>query len=141
MIFSVRNKKLLWIILIWFALLQMLSPLIHAHVEIDVPNQGQSQGHGPHVHMDEVTAILEAAALNTAPAFKDFSASVHTIGVDKARVKKVELLPAPLFTLLFAIFSLMLVTRLIKVKPKFRFLFPLPFYLKSQSRPRAPPYF
>ncbi len=132
--FLVRNKKLLWIIVIWFALLQMLSPLIHAHVEVDAPNQG----HGLHVHMDEFTSILDA---NSAPAFKEFSVGLHTIGVDKALVKKAELLQAPLSTLLFAIFSLMLVTRLIKVKPKFRFLFPLPFYLKSQSRPRAPPYF
>lgn len=132
--FLLRNKKLLWIILIWFALLQMLSPLIHAHVEVDAPNQG----HGLHVHMDEFTSILDA---NSAPAFKEFSASLHIIGVDKALVKKAELLQSPLFTVLFAIFSLMLIARLIKIKSKFRFLLLLSFYLKSQSRPRAPPYF
>ncbi len=136
--FVVLNKKLLWIIVIWFAILQMLSPLIHAHMEVDAP----SQGHGLHVHLDEDASLLDASSgLNKTPAFKEFSTSMHTIGVDKALVKKLELLQTPLFAVLFAIFSMLLIAQLVKVKPKFRFLLPHLFFLKFQSRPRAPPLF
>ncbi|MEY3884306.1 MAG: hypothetical protein RIS87_81 [Pseudomonadota bacterium] len=135
--FVVLNKKLLWIIVIWFAILQMLSPLIHAHMEVDAP----SQGHGLHVHLDEDTSLLQTSGLIKTPAFKEFSTSMHTIGVDKALVKKLELLQTPVFAVLFAIFSMLLIAQLVRIKPKFRFLLPHPFFLKSQSRPRAPPFF
>ncbi len=76
------NKKLLWTIVIWFAVLQMLSPLIHAHVEIDAP----SQGHGVHMHIDEMASILDLQSQSKAPAFQGIN--LHTIGIDKALVKK-----------------------------------------------------
>lgn len=129
------NKKLLWTIVIWFAVLQMLSPLIHAHVEIDAP----SQGHGVHMHIDEMASILDSQSQSKAPAFQ--SINLHTIGVDKALVKKIKLLPTPLFTVLFVIFLLVITTQKPKFKPEFRFLLPFSFYFKHQSRPRAPPLF
>jgi len=133
----VLNKKWLWIIVIWFAVLQMLSPLIHAHMEVDAPSQGQ----GLHVHLDDDTSLLQTSGLIKTPAFKEFSTSMHTIGVDKALVKKLELLQTPVFAVLFAIFSMLLIAQLVRIKPKFRFLLPHPFFLKCQSRPRAPPFF
>ncbi len=135
--FLARNKKLLWMIVIWFAVLQMLSPLIHAHVEVDVP----SQGHGLHLHMDEMVPLLDSSEQGEGSALKPVSASLHTIGIDKAHVKKVESLSAPLFIVLFVICLLVIVTQLSKLKPRFRCLLPLPFYLRPQSSPRAPPLF
>lgn len=134
--FLALNKKLLWAIVVWFAILQMLSPLIHAHMEVDAP----AQGHGLHMHLDEELSPLGQHGLAKVPAFKDFSATVHTIGVDKALVKKAELLQAPLFNVLFAIFALKIIAQQVKVKPKFRNLLSPTVFLKSQSRPRAPPY-
>ncbi|MGZ8982816.1 MAG: hypothetical protein ACXW11_02540 [Methylotenera sp.] len=128
--FSVLNKKLSWTILIWFAVLQMLSPLIHAHVETDA----SEQGHGLHMHVQELVQGHEKI-----PAFKNVTASLHTVGVDKALVKVSDLLPAPLFAVLFVLCSLAAVRQ--SYKPRFNFLTPLLFYLRPQSRPRAPPLF
>lgn len=135
--FLVLNKKLLWTIVIWFAVLQMLSPLIHAHVEVNAP----SQGHGLHLHMDEMASLLASQGQDKTPAFKDIAASLHTIGVDKAIVKKIETLPAPLFVILFVICLLVIAAQLAKLKSGFRFSLPLSYYLWPQSRPRAPPLF
>lgn len=135
--FLVLNKKLLWTIVIWFAVLQMLSPLIHAHVEVDAP----SQGHGLHLHMDEMASLSASQGQDKTPAFNDIAASLHTIGVDKALVKKIESLPAPLFIVLFVICLLVAAAQLAKLKPRFRFSLPLSYYLRPQSRPRAPPLF
>jgi hypothetical protein len=135
--FLVLNKKLLWTIVIWFAVLQMLSPLIHAHVEVDAP----SQGHGLHLHMDGMASLLDSQGQDKTPAFNDIAASLHTIGVDKALVKKIESLPAPLFIVLFVICLLVIAAQLAKLKPGFRFSLPLSYYLRPQSRPRAPPLF
>lgn len=128
--FSVLNKKLSWTIVIWFAILQMLSPLIHAHVEIDV----SGQSHGLHMHVQELVQGHDKI-----PAFKNVTASLHTVGVDKALVKGLDVLPAPLFAVLFVLCSLAAVRQ--SYKPGFNFLTPRPFYLRPQSRPRAPPLF
>jgi len=63
---------------IWFAVLQMLSPLIHAHVEADA----SVQGHGLHMHVQELVQGDEKI-----PASKYVTASLHTVGVDKALLK------------------------------------------------------
>jgi len=128
--FSVLNKKLSWTIVIWFAVLQMLSPLIHAHVEADA----SVQGHGLHMHVQELVQGDEKI-----PASKYVTASLHTVGVDKALVKVSDLLPAPLFAVLFVLCLLAAVRQ--SYNPRFNFLTPLPFYLRPQSRPRAPPLF
>ena len=139
--FLTLNKNLLWTIVIWFAVLQMLSPLIHAHVEIDAP----SQGHGMHVHLDEMASALASQVSDKVPTFQDISANLHTIGINKALLKKNELLPVPMLMVLFVIFSLVITAQLSKIKPtlkpKFRFLLPHTIYLKHQMRPGAPPLF
>ena len=131
------NKKLLWTIVIWFAVLQMLSPLIHAHVVVDVP----SQGHGLHLHMDEMVPLLDPSGQGEGSALKPVSASLQTIGIDKSHVKKVESWLVPLFIVLFVIYLLVIVAQLSKLKPRFSLLLPLPFYLRPQSSPRVPPLF
>jgi hypothetical protein len=126
--FIALHKKLIWMIVIWFAILQTVSPFIHAHLEADSP----SQGYGLHLH-DE--GLLQMAGnehvLSAHPA--------HAVGINAAVVEDIEPLPSPLFTLLFVL-SLVVFTisqagiSLIK-RP-----FPQP-HLRSISRPRAPPQF
>jgi len=126
--FSVLNKKILWAIVIWFAILQMISPLIHAHVEADTP----AQGHGLHVHAEDLFQAQDKIS-----HVYSIVNSMHTVGVEKALVKTLDLLPLPLFALLFIICALTVISRL----PLCHFTSspPLPFYLRPQLSPRAPP--
>jgi hypothetical protein len=128
--FSVLNKKILWTIVVWFAILQMLSPLIHAHVEADQPEQG----HGLHLHAQDLFQ-----AQDQIPHVYSIANNIHTVGVDKALVKGLDLLPLPLFALLFIISSLAVISQF----PRGQFSHSpfLPFYLRPQLSPRAPPLF
>lgn len=128
--FSTFNNKLTWTIVIWFAVLQMLSPLIHAHIAGDTP----AQGHGLHLHMQE----LEQAQ-DKVPTLKNTTGDLHTISVDKALVKDKYLFVSPLLVVLFVLCALLIVKQ--SSKPGFCFLSPPPFYFRRQSRPRAPPSF
>lgn len=114
--------------MIWFAILQTVSPFIHAHLEADSP----AQGYGLHLHDEGLLQMSgDEHVLSAHPA--------HTVGVNAAVVEDIAPLPLPLFTLLFVI-SLAVITisqtgiNLIK-HPS-----PQP-YLRSISRPRAPPLF
>jgi hypothetical protein len=80
--FLVPNKKILWTIVIWFAFLQMISPLIHAHFETDSPQQGQ----GLHMAADD-----SLQAIDKTPVFKNVSNGSHTIGVNKALLERFDL--------------------------------------------------
>lgn len=122
------HKKLLWMIVVWFAMLQTVAPFIHAHMEADSP----AQGHGLHVH---------------APAFiEDFSEQhqhvmtelpAQTVGVNAAVVEDADPLPSPLFILLF-ILSLPLIAIRQATICCIQFSFSQ-LLLRSISRPRAPP--
>ncbi len=124
-------KKFLWVIVFWFALLQTVAPFIHAHIETDSP----AQRHGLHVHDQDLLQVSDAQH-----AFKSISAPpVHTIGLHEAVVKNLDVLPLPIFALLFFISFLVLITRLASLN---LVKHPLPqLYLRSLSRPRAPPLF
>jgi len=129
--FIAMRKRLLWMVVIWFAMLQTVLPFIHAHLEADPSSQGQ----GLHVHaqgMSQVSGAEHALKTISAPP-------VHTIGVNEAVVKSVDPLPLPLFTLLFVI-SLAVITLSLASINLTRHPFPL-LYLRSLSRPRAPPLF
>ena len=128
--FSVLNKKILWTIVIWFAILQMLSPLIHAHVEADQPEQG----YGLHVHAQDLFQTQD-----NIPHVYTIANNIHTVGVDKALVQSLDLLPLPLFVLLFTLATLSIVLPESRCQSaSFR---RLPFYLRPQLSPRAPPLF
>ncbi len=130
MVFAL-HKKLLLVMVLWFAMLQTVAPFIHAHIETDSP----TQGHGLHVHDQDFVQI--AGGIHT---FKTLNAHpVHTIGVNDAVVKNADLLPLPLFALLFVIFLPAAVARLAE-----NHSIPFPFsklHLRSLFRPRAPPLF
>lgn len=126
----VFNKKLLWTIVIWFAMLQAISPFIHAHVEAD----SFVQGHGLHMHIQNLMQIQDDEHI-----LKSVSAPVHTIGINNALVKSAESLSFPLFVVLFTISLLAVTIRLVRTN-----LIARPFlslHLRSLSRPRAPPLF
>jgi hypothetical protein len=128
--FSVPNKKTLWTIVIWFAFLQMISPLIHAHFETDSPQQGQ----GVHMAADD---LLQA--IDRTPVLKNVSNGSHTIGVNKALLERFDLIPLPLLGILFVL--AMLVAKSLSTLFAARFLSSLPIHLRPQSSPRAPPLF
>ena len=116
--------------MIWFAALQAVSPFIHGHLGAD----SSAQGHGLHMHLQESAPVYDAVH-----TLKSADAPVHIIGVDKALVKVSDLLPAPLFAVLFVLF---LAAALSKFQlPSFSPVLRRPLYLRTQSRPRAPPFF
>jgi hypothetical protein len=126
--FITLHKKLLWIIVIWFAVLQTVSPFIHAHLEADSP----TQGHGLHLHDQGLLQMSgDVHVLSAHPA--------HTVGVNAAVEEDIDPLPLPLLTLLFII-SLAVITI---SRAGIHFIkHPFPkLYLRSSSRPRAPPLF
>ncbi len=126
--FLALNKKIMWLLVIWFAVLQAISPFIHGHLGGDSP----AQGHGLHIHMQ---AFVQQGDAQHALHSSDL---VHTIGVDEALNKHIDLLPSPLFTVLFALFLFAATTGLFS--SVFSLHFRCPQYLRMQSRPRAPPF-
>jgi len=128
--FSVLNKRFLWVIVIWFAVLQTISPFIHAHIETD----SSTQGHGLHLHVQNLMQVQDSEH-----TLKNVSHPIHTIGVNKAFVRNVEPLPLPLFAVLFVMGLFVITIQLGKTNLITRPLSPL--HLRLLSRPRAPPLF
>ena len=125
--FLALNKKIMWLVVVWFAVLQAVSPFIHGHMGGDTP----AQGHGLHIH------VQEFAQVNNNVHVIQSAANLHTVGIDDALVKSVDILPSPLFTLLFVLFLLQLLTKFsISSSSSFS---ALPLSLRPQSGPRAPP--
>lgn len=128
--FNLLRKSVPWMIVLWFAVLQTMSPFIHAHLGPESP----AQGHGLHMHELGLMQLPD-----TEHTLKNIAEPMHTIGVNKALVKNVDALPLPLFAVLFII-SLSVIT----VRPFHVNLIThsrLPLYLRPLSRPRAPPLF
>jgi hypothetical protein len=126
--FIALHKKLLWVIVIWFAILQTVSPFIHAHLEADSP----AQGYGLHLHDEGLLQMSGNEHVLTAHP-------THAVGINVAVVEDVDPLPSPLFSLLFVI-SLFVFTISLAGINLIKHPFPQP-YLRSISRPRAPPLF
>lgn len=132
--FLALNKKTLWLVVIWFAVLQAVSPFIHGHLEADSP----AQGHGLHIHMQEFTQA-NVLSHDKMHMLQSVNAHMHTVGVDNALVKSPNLLPAPLFAVIFVLFLFAVATKFISTNIIARL--PHPFlYLRPQSKPRAPPF-
>ncbi len=125
------NKKLLMVIVVWFAVLQAFTPFIHAHVQEDAP----VYGHGLHMHE---AGLFQS--LDTVHTFKNVN-DVQVIGVDKAltKTKNLEALPVPLFLMLFIIPLLAISIR--RYKYAFTAHISIPPFLQSVAGPRAPPLF
>ncbi|MDO9152024.1 MAG: hypothetical protein Q7U33_11660 [Methylotenera sp.] len=123
------NKKLLWIVVVWFAILQAFTPFIHAHVQADT----YADGHGLHMHDAGLFEFQD-----NVHTLKNIS-DIETIGVNKALVKNMEALPVPLFLMLFIIPLLILSVRRYRYERTAHVSIPL--FLKSLAGPRAPPLF
>ncbi|MDO9365241.1 MAG: hypothetical protein Q7T58_02705 [Methylotenera sp.] len=131
--FLAPNKKSLWFIVIWFAVLQTFSPFIHGHFEADTP----AQGVGLHIHM-QAFAQTNTQANDNVHALQNVRDTIHTVGIDKARINSVDLLPPPVFAVLLVLFLFVLATKFISIS-----VARLPYlslYLRPQSKPRAPPF-
>lgn len=127
---SAFNKRFLWLLVIWFALMQTISPFVHGHVELDTP----AQGHGLHMHIEGLMQLQDSVH-----KLKNISAHTHTVSLNKALVKNVELLPLPLFAVLFVLCFLVLISKY--SYHSYVFNLRLISSLRSTSRPRAPPAF
>ena len=128
---SYRTKSISWMIVIWFALLQAISPFIHGHIEADHP----SKGVGLHLPVDE----LDVAAMDSVPTLKNAVDPMHVVVVDKAIVKNTKWLDLPLLCLFALVvwgFYKPVLGWLVRTCSVFHLLF-----LRSSARPRAPPGF
>lgn len=131
--FLALNKKSLWLIVIWFAVLQTFSPFIHGHFEADTP----AQGVGLHIHM-QAFVQTNTLANDNVHALQNVSNAIQTVGVDKVRIKSIDLLTPPLFAVLLVLFLFVLVAKFISTSaPRAT---SLPLHLRPQSKPRAPPF-
>ncbi|MDO9050720.1 MAG: hypothetical protein Q8N02_08410 [Methylotenera sp.] len=131
--FLALNKKSLWTIVIWFAVLQTFSPFIHGHFEADSP----AQGVGLHIHMPAFEQTITLAS-DKVHVLQNASNTIHTVGIDKALIKSVDLLPPPVFSVLLVLFLFVLATKFISISVAR--LPSLSLYLRPQSKPRAPPF-
>ncbi len=127
---SAFNKKLLWLLVLWFALMQAISPFVHGHFEIDTP----AQGYGLHMHIEGLVQPLDFVH-----TLKNVSGHIHTVSLDKALIKKVDLLPLPLFLVLFVFCLLLLIYRF--SYSSYVLNLRLISSLRSLCQPRAPPTF
>ena len=125
------NRKLVWMIVLWFAILQAFAPFIHAHVQADTP----AYGHGLHIH--ETGLLQSLDAVHTLKNVND----VQVIGVDKAlaKTKSLETLPLPLLLIFFIIPLLVISVR--RYPYAFAAHVTVPPFIQSVAGPRAPPLF
>jgi len=127
---SRRNKLFMWTIVVWFALLQAISPFLHAHLDGSI----QAQGSGLHLHAEDTNIAPD----DLIPTFRNATDAMHIVVVDKAVVKDIEGLLPILLAVLF-VFAAMLNRPNIWQHVSHHNLRPI--YLRPQSRPRAPPGF
>lgn len=118
-----------WVIIFWFALLQTLSPLMHAHMESD----SDQQPHGIHMHN-----IADTQADQGQPHVSDSDSESHIITVDKGALKEDFKFVPPLFALIVA---LLFTPKLLTKYHLWDLTSPTPplFYTHNAS-PRAPPF-
>ncbi len=121
------NKKLLWVIVVWFAILQIFAPFIHAHVQADTP----AYGHGLHMHDGGSFQTKD-----TTPTLRNVD-DVQVVSLDKALVKNIKALPVPLFLMLFILPLLVISVQRYRYARNVHL--GTPFYFISLTRPRAPP--
>ena len=128
------NKKLgILFLAIWFAILQAISPFVHAHISATHDSDNQ---HGLHIHAISLSAAnkeVHSASLN------DYALDTHIVVLDKGIIQKLQLLGqvcAVLAIFVFFIFQ----SPAIKLSPRRQSKPPLN-RLRISLNPRAPPYF
>ena len=92
------NKKFMWFIVAWFAILQTVAPFVHGHLGVD----SAAQGHGLHIHMQEVAQSSVLQSDYAAHTLQNADIEVHTVGINDAVLKNIDLLTAPLSGLILS---------------------------------------
>jgi len=123
-----RHKIVLYSVIMWFALLQTITPFIHAHLETD---QSQ-QSHGLHIHEPGLIDLPDMEH-----TLKNVDIPMHIVVVNQALVKSFDLILMPLFYVWFALCLPLFIAQ--RLKPFSSSHNPLPIYLRACSKPRAPP--
>lgn len=123
-----RHNIVLWLVIMWFAVLQTITPFIHAHLEADQ----STQSHGLHIHEP---GILDLPDLEH--TLKNVDVPMHVVGVNLGLFKSFDMILLPLFCVWFVLCLPLL--RVQRLKPSLSHHHLLPIYLRTRSRPRAPP--
>ena len=123
-----KHKVVLWVVVIWFAVLQTITPFIHAHLEVDQ----STQSHGLHIHEPGLLDLPD-----NEHTLKNVDVPMHIVGVNQGVMKNLDLVLLPLFFVWFVLCLPLLVCSVLK--PFLSSHHPLPIYLRALSCPRAPP--
>ncbi len=123
-----KHKVVLWIVVIWFAALQTITPFIHAHLEADQ----STQSHGLHIHEPGLLDLPDSEH-----TLKNVDVPMHIVGVNQGVMKSFDVVLLPLFFVWFVLCLPQLICSVLK--PFLSNHHPLPIYLRAHSCPRAPP--
>lgn len=123
-----KHKVVLWIVIAWFAVLQTITPFIHAHLEADE----SKQSYGLHIHEP---GLLDLPDMEH--TLKNVDVPVHVVAVNQGVIKNFDLLLLPLFLVWFVLCLPLLIAS--RLKPFLVNHNLPPIFLRAHSRPRAPP--
>jgi len=126
-------RKSAWIIVFWFALLQIISPFIHTHLGADHLTETASL----HIHVDEHDHSTDH---NDSHFLSDPSPTIHTITVAPGLIKVLDI-SLSFYAVLFVLFCLLARTDLVRSlhpssSPPHDYSFK-----RRRPAPRAPPLF
>lgn len=125
-------KKLSWMIVFWFALLQTIAPFIHTHIGADhLPDHASL-----HVHADEHE---HATDHDDNHYVTDLSHTMHMVTVANGLINDLDN-SLTLYATIFVICFLLFRTNLILTFPASNFLHDY-FFKRRRPAPRAPPQF
>jgi hypothetical protein len=128
------NKNLsIWFLATWFAILQAISPFVHAHINstdhADINN-------GLHIHainLDAGNKDKQNASIN------DYALDTHIVVLDKGVIQKLELIGQVCTIIAIFIFFVISAT-IVKLRPQ-KLDKPQPTQFRTYLNPRAPPNF
>jgi hypothetical protein len=128
------NKNLsIWFLATWFAILQAISPFVHAHINstdhADINN-------GLHIHainLDSGNKDKQNVSIN------DYALDTHIVVLDKGVIQKLELI-GQACTIIAILIFFVIQTITVKLRPQ-KQVKPHLTHLRTFLNPRAPPHF
>ena len=124
------KTPMVWLLLICFAWLQLLSPLLHAHSS----EEAKQSGLGVHFHIDYLPSAADAL-----PTLKNINVHGDVIGIEESIIR--DKAAKTFVAILTLLFLLPLVLRHCVIQLDiFKLLIPLN-PRNTSLKPRAPPYF
>lgn len=131
-----RHKSLMWMIILWFALLQTVAPFIHGHLDqAHLGIEEAHEAHGLHLHASEHGHGFDQPS---GQFLHEASHVVHTIAIAPGINKEQDSLVGSQLALLFLIALLVLLTS----RPRVNSLYSravVPHFKWRLAPPRAPP--